>query len=175
MFVDDERGFLKYIGKKDEISFVAPSSNTPELNVLEIDDIFDPSGPDIRKVLIVNQRFPIGVRDIQKIPVKDRNKSKASSKGASEFIYRINTSNAPVIEWSRSRLRMDNQLVPDSKWAEMTRLEEGTIVEKAPEFITWYERMASWLSGRYQRFAGNSRYFGPEASKWYAEGGKLYR
>jgi len=172
---EDERAFVEFLSRKDALTFALPFSNTPGLDVSTPKKILGSNSSEIRKVLIINEGFPIEAQYIRKIHTKEQEGIAELVDLENESIYRVDTLNSTVIEWSRSRPRPDGQLAPGRIWAEMTRLEDGVIVDKDPGFIQWYERIARWLRKNYQRVEGQFRYFGPAAAKWYAEGGVLFR
>ena len=90
-----------------------------------------------------------------------------------KVVYSVDRSNAPVIEFSPSFIRRDGRLVKGRIWAEMYRLEGGTLVYKGADFEAWYDRIVRWLRRRFRRVEGVDGYFGQKALEWYREGGKL--
>lgn len=90
-------------------------------------------------------------------------------------VYLVDSSQSSVIEFSRSLLLPDeNMLARGRIWAEMRRLEGDRFVYKGEEFEEWYDSIASWIRKRYRRI-GTRPYFyiGPQAYSWYQAGGKL--
>jgi len=91
-------------------------------------------------------------------------------------VYFVDSSQSSVIEFSRSLLLTDkNMLTRGRIWAEMRRLEGDRFVYKGEEFEEWYDSIAQWLRKRYQKIGLGKPYFriGPRAYAWYQAGGKL--
>jgi len=90
-------------------------------------------------------------------------------------VYFVDSSQSSVIEFSRSLLLTDkNMLTRGRIWAEMRRLEGDRFVYKGEEFEEWYDTIAAWIRKRYRKI-GTRPYFyiGSQAYSWYQAGGRL--
>jgi hypothetical protein len=149
------------------------SGPEPELQILENPLILLPQRPEPREVLLWNTTFRLDEKDIRGGFIKKYNTGRATYVETGEMRYFITTSNAPVIEFSRSVVRSDGYIAHGRIWAEMYRLEGDALVYKGKDFEAWYDHIARWLRRNFKRIKGEDGYFGQSALKWYQEGGKL--
>lgn len=173
MLPEDERLFLHFVCQKPSVALLSSISTKPKLQVIE--DPLNSLQPttELRTILLWNTMWPIRKDDIQKIFLKEYDIEQGRYVATGEMVYSVNTSKAPVIEFSPSFIRHDGRLVQGRIWAEMYRPEPGQLIHKGANFESWYDQIARWLRRNFKRSRDIDGYFGPEALEWYQKGGKL--
>lgn len=177
MMPEDELMFLRAICQSEEVILLADSSPMPEIQVIEKENLLvsPQQRSKLTTILIWNRSFPIKRNDIREGRLVEYREELGAYIETGDVLYFINSSNAPVIEFSPSFLRSDGELTQGRIWAEMYRLEGNALVYKGEGFESWYDQVARWLRRRFKRVEGVDGYLGPQALKWYQEGGKLGR
>ncbi len=174
MMPEDELAFLQFVCQDQNVSLLASSSPTPELQVIKNLLSSPQQRSELVTILLWNKAFPIGDNDVQEIHLTEYKEEIGAFVETGKVIYSINTSSAYVIEFSPSFVRGD-ELVKGRIWADMYRLERDTLVYKGKDFESWYDRIARWLRRNFKSIRGVDGYLGPQALEWYQKGGKLSR
>ena len=173
MLPNDEQLFLQFLIEKLSCSFWGRSSATPKPHILGDKIGSATEHPELRSVLIWNAAFPLDKQDIRKALMKKYDAEKYAYIETGEVRYFIESSDAPVIEFSRSFIRDDGRLAKGRIWAGMYRLEGEALIRKEAAFVSWYDQVARWLRRHLKRFEGVDEYLGPAALEWHQAGGKL--
>ncbi len=89
--------------------------------------------------------------------------------------FSISTSESPVIEFTRSKQRVDD-LMSGRLYAvfKACSFDAEAYVPKDPAFNKWYEKIMRWIKRRYQRLEWNT-YAGPKAMELKKRGGTFRR
>lgn len=174
MMPEDELMFLSFVCQDQDVVLLADPWPTPALQITEDYLTLFQQRSELTTVLLWNKAFPIKKSDIQEHRLTEYKEEPGAFVETGKVAYSVNDSGAPVIEFSRSFVRPNGQLVKGRIWAEMYRLEgEGTLVHKGQDFESWYDQIAQWLRRNFRRIKGLDGYFGPQALAWHREGGKL--
>jgi hypothetical protein len=165
MLEEDEREFVEFV-LSDRKTVILGSGSLQEV-------------PPILDRLPVEDSPPIWRNDVyfwrQGYPLFTRHVVMKVGPLQGQGVYYVDSSQSSVIEFSRSLLLPDeNMLTRGRIWAEMRRLEGDKFVHKGEEFEEWYDSIAKWLRKRYRKI-GTKPYFriGSRAYNWYQAGGKL--
>jgi len=165
MLEEDEKKFVEFVLSDGKTVILATDSlqETPYiLNHLPEED-----SPPIYRIQVLFWRpgYPLFIKSVvmKEGPLQGK------------VVYYVDRLQSSVIEFSRSLLRPDENLLTRGRiWAEMRRLEGDRFVYKGEEFEEWYDTIAAWIRRRYRKI-GLRPYFyiGPQAYSWYQAGGKL--
>ena len=173
MLPPDEQAFLQFVFGDQMVVMLADSSPHPELQTMEYSPSYVPEHMQLTTILFWKRVFHISTDDIREVRGKEYREELGAFIETAEVAYRVDTLNAPVIEFSPSFIRRDGRLVKGRIWAEMYRIEGGATFHKGMDFESWYDRIARWLRRNLFRVEGLDGRFGRHALEWYQKGGQV--
>jgi hypothetical protein len=171
----DEIEFFDFVSSLPSVRFIKRKTSHPKVEIIDRLSIETLSDILLRDVYIWKEKIPIPKRDIQEINLTAYNEEKMEFIETGEIAYFVST-NAPVIEFSRSFIRKDNNLVQGRIWCEFYRLtdDRNHLKYKGDDFKALYETLAGWIRKNFKKLKGVDGYFGKEALAWYRKGGQLF-
>jgi hypothetical protein len=173
MMPEDELSFLQFACQEQDVVLLARSSTGPKLQILEVTLDVPQKRSKLSVVLLWNKAFPFREDDVQELRAREYKEELGTYVETDNVFYSVDKLNAPVIEFSPSFIRADEELVQGRIWAEMYRSARDSTVYKGKDFESWYIGIAKWIRSRFERVKGVDAYLGPEAIKWFQRGGKL--
>jgi len=171
MLPEDENEFLDFIFQRPHVILLRKVSDTSEFN-LGRTALIEPS--KLRQVFICASCFDLDKNNIEKIYYTKYDENLGIYLETEKAYFTIShTSDASIIEFTRSFLNDDERLMEGRIWAEMYRVQEDKLVRKEPEFITWYDEIAHWLRKNFIRDKKLNAYLSHRVLKWQQGGGQL--
>jgi len=172
-FPSDEILFINFVRSIPETFIIRRKTHQPKIEIVSHSSFTSLSDLDLRDLLIWSKTMPIPKRDIVNHRMKIYSEEKMDFVETGESMFSV-SSNAPVIEFSRSFLRDDNKLVQGRIWCEFYRLNDDRLEYKGDGFTNFYEQIANWIRKNFKKLKGIDGYFGKEALEWYKSGGDLF-
>jgi hypothetical protein len=173
MLRDDELDFLQFISLQTDFILVSEISSEAKIQIIE-DRFLDQSiQVDLVQLILKDKSVNIEEKYLVRHEERKYITELACYVNTGKILYILDSMNAPVIEYSRSRFLPDHRLTRGRIWAEMYELVNQEFIYKGVEFEKSYERVARWLRRNLVRENRVPFYLGKEARKWYREGGEL--
>jgi hypothetical protein len=169
----DEQNFVDFVLSLPDTQFINWKMDKPKIKVLDRAMIFDSKDVNLRHVFIWQKSLKISKDSINKHKAKIYSEERMEFIETGETFYTVST-DAPVIEFSRSFFREDNSLVQGRLWCDSYTVIDNNWVYKGDEFKRLNETLVVWIRKSFKKLKGVDGYFGPEALVWYQNGGQLF-
>jgi len=170
----DEIKLVDFVLSIPKVYLLRTKTRMRKIEAIDRDSIINLPDPSFHHLFIGVKSLPILRSDVAEIRTIAYSEEKLDFVATGEIFYSVST-NAPVIEFSRSYVRKDNNLVQGRIWCEFYRLtdDRNHLEYKGDDFKAFYETLAKWIRKNFKKLKGVDGYFGPEALAWYENGGKI--
>lgn len=170
----DEIKLVDFVLSIPKAYLLRTKTRLQRIETVDRDSIINTPDPSLHHLFIGIKSLPIPWSDVTEIRAITYSEEKLDFVETGEIFYSVST-NAPVIEFSRSFVRKDNNLVQGRIWCEFYRLtdDRNHLEYKGDDFKALYETLSGWIRKNFKKLKGVDGYFGQEALAWYESGGRI--
>jgi hypothetical protein len=167
----EEELFLTFVLQRPTVKLLSLVSYTPDFSV-NLSDLRH--SEEFRQLLLWDSQLDLDSKYISEGYSKAYDENSGYYVSTGKKLYIIHSTSAPVIEYSRSFINIDNKLTSGRIWADMYTDTEFGIRLKDERFIHWYDEIAKWLRRNLSRDNELNAYVSEKAKEWRSQGGELY-